>query len=208
VNDQLGPQPDAITPKAAEAPTGVGEVTFSRHATFAPSWFEDAKREATCAGRDARRREILFAVCFAESYLLEWVRDSVLKRRGLEDYFSSGGRRRRGVIEKWREIPKLLKANNKIREHIDYQSTVWTDFTTLTNYRDGLVHARASLPHTHGTPKKAMPEPSLEVLNNMPAGEPTRVVVALVRALHVSVGMAPPAYIPDTVGPRGPKGSR
>src|SRR5688572_8593570 len=61
--------------------------------SFAPAWFQDALREARM-GTDhtARRSEIVFAVCFAESYLVEWVRDAVLKGRmeQLSTYFPPG----------------------------------------------------------------------------------------------------------------------
>src|SRR5947209_8312158 len=41
---------------------------------WAPAWFEDALSEARGAnGRNARRREIVFAVCCVEGYLLEWI---------------------------------------------------------------------------------------------------------------------------------------
>lgn len=58
-------------------------------ATFAPEWYADALREALLSGRDARRREIVFAVCCAESYLIEWVRDHVLNKQynELEKFF-------------------------------------------------------------------------------------------------------------------------
>src|SRR5437763_1505475 len=57
-----------------------GAATLWLTYSFAPEWFEDALHEArTGQEHHARRREIVFAVCFAESYLLEWVRDEVLK---------------------------------------------------------------------------------------------------------------------------------
>ena len=57
------------------------ESTAWRADSFARAWFEDALREAnTGAGPNARRREIVFAVACAESYLLEWVRVNVLDR--------------------------------------------------------------------------------------------------------------------------------
>src|SRR4051812_27749577 len=53
---------------------------------FAPSWFADALHEARTGGDGdihARRREILFAVCCAESYLYEWTY-ALLYAAGLE----------------------------------------------------------------------------------------------------------------------------
>ena len=58
-----------------------GTVELWATASFARAWFSDALEEAGVVNdSDARRREIVFAVCFAESYLLEWVRDVVLSR--------------------------------------------------------------------------------------------------------------------------------
>ena len=49
--------------------------------SFAKAWFKDALNEVR-HGIDinSRRREIIFAVAFAESYLVEWVRDDILKK--------------------------------------------------------------------------------------------------------------------------------
>jgi hypothetical protein len=59
--------------------------------SFAPDWFKDAMHEAKAptGDVDARRREILFSVAFGESYIVEWVRDEVLKRdyRKFSNYF-------------------------------------------------------------------------------------------------------------------------
>ena len=49
--------------------------------SFAPRWFADAVRELNTllTDVDARQREILFSVAFGESYIVEWVRDEVLR---------------------------------------------------------------------------------------------------------------------------------
>ena len=63
--------------------------------TFAPDWFADAIHESHLEGPGARRREIIFGVCCAESYLLEWVRDEVLNREfgKLKSYFPPDDRK-------------------------------------------------------------------------------------------------------------------
>jgi hypothetical protein len=38
-------------------------------------WFSDAVDQAGQRGHGCRRREIVFAVCAAETYLFEWVRE-------------------------------------------------------------------------------------------------------------------------------------
>src|SRR6266566_4699000 len=135
-------------------------ATLWRSASFAPRWFEDAKREAAIHGLDARRREILFAVCFAESYLLEWVRDEVLKRKfdALTEYFPLDDDR--GVTDRWKEVPKLLRENDLIQASPDYGRQFWQDFRKLVNYRNGLVHASASRPQADHTPSKGIPAPT------------------------------------------------
>jgi hypothetical protein len=58
-------------------------------ASFAREWFNDAVHEARTGGDiQAKRREIVFAVSFAESYLFEWVRDQVLDTGDLEQLVS------------------------------------------------------------------------------------------------------------------------
>jgi hypothetical protein len=68
-------------------------------ASFARAWYEDALAEARAGDtfQHRRRREIVFAVCAVESYLLEWVRDDVLSRNfaALNTYFPPD--RHRGI---------------------------------------------------------------------------------------------------------------
>lgn len=89
-----------------------GDVTLWLSRSFAASWFADAKKEAEAAlqNRDSRRREIVFAVCSAESYLLEWVRDDIFKGKKLQrltHYFPVDGRHL-GIVERWKEVLRHL----------------------------------------------------------------------------------------------------
>jgi hypothetical protein len=154
-------------------------------------------REAVQSGGDARRREILFAVCFAETYLVEWVRDEVLQRKfdGLKGYFPLDDDR--GVIRRWKEVPKLLCAQKLIPAPPDYGRRIWRDFTELVDYRNGLVHADASRPQADHTPPEAVPSPNPDDLHQMAPGWPTRAVVALVRELHAKAATDPPKWLVD-----------
>jgi len=90
--------------------TSIDQVNIDAHASkrimmsahLAQSWFADALRETKTGGdAHARRREIVFAVCFAETYLFEWVRDEVVRGdvQKLNKYFKPGkhrGLRRNG----------------------------------------------------------------------------------------------------------------
>jgi hypothetical protein len=196
MNDKLRRENIPITPPPGVLrASGVApDVWLS--ATFAPLWFSDGQREAALDGADARRREIVFAVCFAESYLLEWVRDEALRRqfRDLDKYFRPDARR--GVIQKWKDVTTQLESDQVVPVRPDYgQSAAWRDFTKLVGYRDGLVHARASRPKTGDTSEAATPAPTIHVLENMERGWPTGVVIALVTELHAAVGTAPPAWL-------------
>jgi hypothetical protein len=163
--------------------------------SFAPDWFKDSAHEAESSGRDARRREIIFAVCCAESYLLEWVRDQVLNQdfERLDIYFPLGDQR--PVREKWKEVPKRLQGDDLIRAVPDYGREFWADFVQLVKYRNGLLHARASRPDSPDLSQTARPEPNAEDLGSMQARWATSVVATLIRELHSVTGTVPPAWL-------------
>ncbi len=109
------------------------------HSSFARHWFEDALREArTGTDYNARRREIVFAVCFIESYLFEWVRDEALKRdfKRLRDYLPATDKR--GIRERWKEVIKQLGKDGLLPATPDFGLPYWEDFQTLVKFRDGL----------------------------------------------------------------------
>ncbi len=96
-------------------------VTVAAFTPYAEAWFDDAVREAapqTAGDPHARRREIVFSVMCAESYLPEWV-GTLLQRRfsgrhlyeALRDYFPTpafGREQPLSLPEKWLEIPERL----------------------------------------------------------------------------------------------------
>jgi hypothetical protein len=168
--------------------------------SFAPEWFKDALSEAR-TGQDhhSRRREILFAVCFVESYLFEWVRDEVLNREfnELTQYFPD--KDRRGIRKRWKEVIKNLEQDKKILKAPSFGNSDWNDFVELVKYRDGLVHAGASRPETNSPISQAYasPEPSKTGLGQLQAGWAVSVVVALLRHLHDAIGTPAPEWLAD-----------
>jgi hypothetical protein len=102
----------------------------TRH--FAESWFQDALREARSDSgttiRDALRREILFSVCFVESYLLEWTRDEALSGDygRLVRYFPEDSRR--GICERWKKVLGDLFNDGLLLSKPDFNTSVWSDF--------------------------------------------------------------------------------
>jgi hypothetical protein len=121
-------------------------------ASFASSWFRDALVEAqrSKGDMDARRRGILFAVCFVESYLLEWTRDLV----GPRDFKKYFPKRRAGIGERWKFVIKALAAepNPRILSKPSCGGADWPAFIDLVEYRDGLVHANARPERTAARP--------------------------------------------------------
>ncbi len=166
--------------------------------SFAPEWFNDALTEAR-TGKDhhAHRREIIFAVRSAESYLVEWVRDEVLNRdfNRLNQFFPPG--ERRGVAEKWKEVPKALLGAALISAVPDLGKPYWQDWLDLVDLRNGLIHARASRPETNSQPAVEKPVPSKGDLDRLPSGWPVKVVVTLVRELHAALSTPAPAWLVD-----------
>jgi hypothetical protein len=167
-------------------------------ASFAREWYEDSLAEARAGDTFQHcRREILFAVCAVESYLLEWVRDDVLSRdfTALNTYFAPNARR--GITEKWKDVLKDLHSNGLISKYPDTSTRVWQDFVTLVGYRDGFVHARVSRPETAGLPKNEQPLPSKSDRNTIAPGWATRIVNRLIAHLHAEIGTQPPVWLTE-----------
>jgi hypothetical protein len=188
--------PQEIQLGSVPSEEAVGTLTVWLSYNFAPEWFQDALHEAKTGGdHHTRRREIVFAVCFAESYLVEWVRDEVLNRdfQRLNRYFPPG--QIRSVTEKWKEVPKQLKTDGLIPAVPDLGQTYWRDWVNLVEIRNGLVHARSSRPETSLQPEKEKPFPSKGDLDQLPAGWATKVAITLVKRLHDAIGTTTPAWL-------------
>jgi hypothetical protein len=156
------------SPAAASAGSAVSGPQVWLHQTFAPKWFADMSDEATQPGGDARRREIIFSVCFVESYLLEWTRDEPLNRDfgALDRYLPADDRK--GIVDRWKRVTKRLLADDRIMAHPNYsRSAAWADFIKLVRFRDGLIHARTGRPQTGNMPRDAQPTPTIDELNKM-----------------------------------------
>jgi len=178
------------------ASAALARPTVWRSYHFAPEWYADALNEARHGSdHNARRREIVFAVCSAESYLFECVRDSVLQRNfnELNNYFPPG--KKRPVTTKWNEIPKQLKDEGFIPSIPDLSGQPWQDFAELVDYRNGLLHARASRPETNALPEESMPVPSKGLLDELDPGWATNVVRSLIIDLHNTVGSTLPDWL-------------
>lgn len=179
--------------KTAELKASAGSVTVWRSDNFAQDWFTDALQEARDGrGHNARRREIIFAMCFAESYIFEWVR-GIVPIDQMNNYFPPD--KLLSVMAKWAKIPSNLFKNGKIPTdpRLDLSS-----LDSLRNCRNGLVHARASRPAKSGQPEGEKPFPTKDILREEDPSRPgwaVKIVVDLVSKLHQAVGTSPPDYI-------------
>lgn len=195
-NTDKEPQSVTVTPTSGRLALTAHAPTVWLTANFARDWFNDAINEAKAGpGVSHRRREIIFSVAFAESYLLEWVRDVVLKHdfQRINKYFPPGYRR--GVTEKWKEIPDRLRNDGLLRAVPDLSKQFWFEWTNLVNYRDGLIHARASRPLTDSLPAEEKPVPDGRTLADMQPGWAISVVVAMIRAFHSASGFTSPEWM-------------
>ncbi len=164
--------------------------------TYAPDWFSDACSEIkSSSDPKSRRREIVFAVCFAESYLFEWVRDELLQAdfEKLTRYFPVEDRR--GIKQRWKEVIKQLVTDGLIKKSPDFVEKYWQEFRTLVDFRDGLVHANASRPDSGQIEEKMRTFPAAHILENLEPGWPTNTVKELVSRLHHAVGTIPPEWL-------------
>jgi hypothetical protein len=176
-------------------PQPVG-IMMSAH--FSQAWFEDALKEAKNVDSvHARRREIVFAVCLAETYLFEWVRDAVVTGdvQKLNQYFVPG--KFRAVEDKWKEVPKELTASSLIPRSLDLGYAYWEQFRSVVAFRNGLVHAAASRPHSGDLPANEQAVPTMQALSDLSPGWALSAVVALIRKLHETVETTPPTWLHD-----------
>ena len=172
-----------------------GNLTVWRTFSFSPEWFQDTVEQANLQDHGARRREILFAVCCAESYLLEWVRDSVLNRdfEALDTYFHPSDKR--PIVDKWKEIPKQLHRDGLIPSAPDLAGSVWAEFRRLVGFRNGLVHGRSSRPETDDLADESLPFPSKSQLDKLEQGWALRTAYQLIIGLNLAAGTAKPDWL-------------
>jgi hypothetical protein len=171
--------------------------------SFAPGWYADALAQArrpagpgTTGYHDARRREIVFAACCAESYLFEWVRDGPLYGlwEKLEEHFPTKGKDGRSLQEKWEQIPSALLAT-KLETGGDHGE----DFERLIYFRNGLVHALSSRPETDDQLKRNKPRPSVRELDEMQPGWAVGVVAERIKRLHNAAHTQPPDWLVEPI---------
>ena len=157
---------------------------------YAEDWYGDAVAEARSGGdHHARRREVIFAVCFAESFIFEWARRK-LQIKEIDEYFPP--KKRRKLLDKWKKVLKKLHQARKIKVQ---PSLNLSRLAELLRYRHGLIHASASRPATDRQPPNTKPFPRKKDLKALRAGWATSIVFDLVSELCDQLGERKPEYL-------------
>jgi hypothetical protein len=178
-------------------------ITIWLSDNFSKDWYMDALEEAGRFGENDQnlissiRREILFSICFLESYIFEWTR-GLVQIEEIEDFFPSKQRfkddpkYRRSLKDKWKNIPKELYEVGKISK---IPSLELSGLGNLLKHRHGLVHAASSRPVTNTQTETAQGFPTKEDLRKLSPGWATRIAHNLVESLHTELGTAIPDYL-------------
>lgn len=188
-------------PKVLRAEPGVYGLTgysvdLLVAANSAERWFADMVRETqpeTGGATDSIRREVVIAVCFAESYIFEWARDvmgrDALQYFGLENGFED-------VKRKWKRVPVDLYEAGVI-EAASKPDIDWREMGKVTEYRNGLVHGAASIPRaSKGCAEEAVkPMRRLSELSGRGQGWALQAVLKVVEQLHQQTGTPIPDYL-------------
>lgn len=90
---------------------------------------------------------------------------------------------------------KIKTSPGSIPGKPNYSEQYWKEFTELIDFRNGLVHGRASRPDTEGLSDAEKPEPTSEQLAQIGPGWAVKVAADVIKKLHEAVGTPPPAWI-------------
>lgn len=176
---------------------GFGSPEVWITSNFAQEWLCDTCLASMQEGRRYRRIEIVSAVCFAESYLFEFVRDAVLQRnfRPLDKYFDPN--RHQGVKDRFTTVLNALKKDNKITDLPDWNKPFWREFHQLVNLRDGLVHGAFSRPHRSDLRQRTMPKPTVDDFYKISPEWAMQVVISVCKELHCVTSHLIPEWVLD-----------
>lgn len=176
-----------------------GSASFSITFDLSQAWFSDARWEAenplAADNYHYRRREVIFAVCFAETYLFEWTLAALdLDGDKLTRYFPNSDKR--GVAEKWAKVPAALHRDHLLKTVLRASKKHNKNWQNLIDIRNGLTHSKASWPEVVGRiVRHPKPIPRLRDLGAKPPGWALAIATERVRRLHAAAGTLTPAWL-------------
>lgn len=169
----------------------IGAPQFWHTASFGQAWLKDTYLESKVDGLDHRRKEVICAVCFLETFLFEWVRDEILKKdyKALDTFFPPG--RAMGISGKCNRVFRDLLKENKIKEIPNWGTAPWANFKRLVAIRDALIHAAVSRPFQDDDSATEEKLPEVSNFIGLEAGWALNVVTTLAvefyKAAHMDV---------------------
>ncbi len=160
---------------------------------FAQFWYDETCAQACDPSECARRREIIFAVACAESYLVEWLR-KLLGPKCANVTLEVNGKQ--GILEQWKTIPKALQRAGEIPAVPTLGGSSWANFHKVVQFRNGLLHGRASRAYVPGQPSPQT-MPKVEELQQLQAGYARDAVRNLMIELNTAAQTARPDWLVD-----------
>ena len=124
-------------------------------------------------------------------YLVEWVRDEILQRNFHKFFELFPASVKLSAKDKWREVPKKLVTDGQLKGRPNLESIFWTNWLTLVDYRDGLIHAVSSRPS--GT--CSAPLPSIDKLAALKPGWAVNIAIELITTFHAAAGIEVPDWL-------------
>ena len=90
----------------------------------------------------------------------------------------------------------MLAADGLISAPPDLGDDMWERFNSLVqDYRNGLIHARASRPESFGLPEESQPKSRMFDLSNFPAGWKLETITSFIVGLNVAAGTQQPNWL-------------
>jgi hypothetical protein len=190
--------------------SGVGPATYVfsaipstqlwTHRQMAQAFLDDAR--AASAGDDerAKRQEIIFSVCFSESFLVEWAMKALRNDWGevarllYPERTLSDGRRvdvLEGVNERWKNAPRRIAENHPdaLVGEANNDGQEYQEFKELVDYRNLLVHGGGALPERVNEDSQNPLSPNKNLIGDIPHGWAASVAMAVAAKLCRETGV-------------------
>jgi hypothetical protein len=188
-----------VMPPPAAASAAFPAPSFAVIFDLSQAWFCDARWEAenpqAVGNYHYRRREVIFAVCFAEAYLFEWTLAALgLDGDKLTRYFPIS--EKGGIADRWAKVPAALHQDGFLKADLRVSKKHRKSWQNLIDIRNGLTHSKASWPEVVGREvRHPKPIPRLLDLGAKPPGWALAIAKERVLRLHAAAGTSAPPWI-------------
>jgi hypothetical protein len=178
--------------------SGGGTQTLSgfAHHIFAPKWFEDALMETRSPpSLDTKRREIVFATCCIETYLVEWTIQIIPRpHETVGEFFPEKDRFKR-IGVRYDNVAERLKSKDLIPRLPIFDKAHRDELDRLFEFRNALVHGNVSWPIEPSMKVSPPMKVSPQELDEKGLGWAVGVVIKRIKCLHKANDTDPPAWL-------------